>query len=243
MEINAKQRPNGMYVLSREDLEKLANAVLREFDPQNLEIPRPLDTAGFLRDYLGLLVKEAYIGTLDRGCLGLMVMADYAEIPSLDLMYRPVVLEETRGNVLISRSLLGRENAGRKHYTEVHEGCHWLLHRPYFDRLEGDGLNRCAVCRMVERYGVDKRDARAWMEWQADSLAAALLMPEAVFRDYVRTAIRQAGVPRGYLNEDSPEDRRTFYEIIKDISATFKVSSRAAQIRMIHLKLIHKKAA
>lgn len=243
MEIKARQQTSGLYILTKASLEEIANSVLSEFAPQNLEIPRPLDTIGFLEEYLGLLVKTEYIGTLDKGYLGLTVMGDHVEIPSLDLMYRPILLEETCGNVLISRSLLGRENIGRKRYTEVHEGCHWLLHRPYFKKLEENGQSRCVACRDVERYGMARGSDRAWLEWQADSLAASLLMPEAVFYDYVRTAIRRTAVPRGYLNEDSPYDKKVFYEIAKDVSTVFKVSLRAVQIRMIHLKLIHTKAA
>ena len=77
-----------------------------------------------------------------------------------------------------------------------------------------------------------------WVEWQADYLAAALLMPRDVFYDYARSIIRTFGVPRGYLTVSSGTDKRQAFEIISKIAERFYVSYRAAQIRMIKLGLI-----
>lgn len=243
MELNYPQKDNGMYILSKDNIEQIAIRVLKESFPQNLENPIPLNTTGFLGDYLGLLVKEKYIGTLESGYLGLTVMGDLAEIPSLDIMYHAVVLEETYGTVLISLSLRGQENKGRRRYTEMHEGAHWLLHKPYYQCANMATAKRYVACRKVEQYSDKKNGDRAWLEWQADSLAASLLMPKDVFYDYAKTAIRHEGAARGYLVEGNQHDRGIFYEVVGDISSKFKVSVRAAQIRMIHLGLIRTQAA
>ena len=134
MELTYPQKSNGLYVLSRMAIEQIATDVLKEYAPQNLEHPLPLDTRDMMENYLGLIVKHAHIGSFNSGILGLIVMSDAAEIPSLDEMFKPTVLQECFGTVLISRTLLGNENLPRKRYTEMHEASHLLY-------------TQCADCR------------------------------------------------------------------------------------------------
>ena len=47
MELNYKQRANGMYILYKEDIEQIATDTLKEFSPQNLDYPSALDTDSF----------------------------------------------------------------------------------------------------------------------------------------------------------------------------------------------------
>lgn len=242
MELKYPQKSNGLYFLKKENIEEIATLVLKEYSPLNLEYPQALNTIGLLEDYLELSVKQKYLGTFESGILGLTVMSDMAEIPSYDEMLRPtVLLEETYGNVLISPVLAGKDNTPRKRYTETHEGSHWILHRPYYDFLSNAGNNGSFVaCRRIETYNPKKRTDTDWIEWQADYLAAALLMPKDIFSDYVRSALWHRGITKGYLVEGQAKDKFTFRAIIEDVASKFRVSHRAAQIRMIHLGLICK---
>ena len=245
MELNYKQRANGMYILYKEDIEQIATDTLKEFSPQNLDYPSALDTDSFLVDHLGLLLKERYLGILGKeSVLGLTVMCDSADVVTLDNRCRPTVVEENYGTVVISTALNSVNNKGRKRYTKIHEGAHWLLHKDYYRKLEesshpGSGV---VACRNVERYIPKQRDEKDWIEWQADSLAASILMPRTVFYQYCRELLRHAGVPRGYLNEGNYGDKLIFQEIVPDLMTAFGVSSRAAQIRMVHLGLIRRAA-
>jgi len=234
-----------MYVLYKEDIEQIATETLKEFSPQNLDYPSALDTDSFLVDHLGLLLKERYLGIPGKeSVLGLTVMCDSADVVTLDNRCRPTVVEENYGTVVISTALNSVNNKGRKRYTKIHEGAHWLLHKDYYRKLEesshpGSGV---VACRNVERYIPKQRDEKDWIEWQADSLAASILMPRTVFYQYCRELLRHAGVPRGYLNEGNYGDKLIFQEIVPDLMTAFGVSSRAAQIRMIHLGLIRRAA-
>ena len=245
MELNYKQRANGMYILYKEDIKQIATDTLKEFSPQNLDYPSALDTDSFLVDHLGLLLKERYLGIPGKeSVLGLTVMCDSADVVTLDNRCRPTVVEENYGTVVISTALNSVNNKGRKRYTKIHEGAHWLLHKDYYRKLEesshpGSGV---VACRNVERYIPKQRDEKDWIEWQADSLAASILMPRTVFYQYCRELLRHAGVPRGYLNEDNYGDKLIFQEIVPDLMTAFGVSSRAAQIRMVHLGLIRRAA-
>lgn len=244
MQLDCAQKENGTYWLSRDDIEQVAVSVLKEYSPHNLECPAPLNTAGLLEDYLGLTVKRKYIGTMESGILGLIVMSDIAEIPSYDDMFRQTVLEETYGTVLISACLTGMENVPRRRYTEAHEGSHYLLHRPYYQKLEEISGCKTAnpsayiACRKVELHEKKPKNDIEWLEWQADTLAASLLMPKDIFYFYVRSVIRRHGISRGYLIAGAYPDKRQARDIISEIAGTFHVSYRATQIRMLHLGLI-----
>ena len=240
MQLDYKQKYNGQYILSKIDIEKIATDVLKEFSPSNLVTPTQLDTLSFLQDYLGLYVKRKYIGTFELGILGSIVMCDEMEIPSYDEMFRPTVLVETYGNVLISPSLCSMENAPRRRYTEMHEGAHFILHKDYYKCLERESVNqhKLIACRRMELLNDNPKTAADWVEWQADYMAAALLMPQKVFCDYARSIIRSFGVPRGYLTVSSYTNKRQAFEIISKVAERFYVSYRAAQIRMIKLGLI-----
>jgi len=76
---------------------------------------------------------------------------------------------------------------------------------------------------------------------QADTLAAALLMPQNVFLATVRQAVRDAGLLRSYIIEERDHDG--FYRIIQPISKQFAVSQSAAKIRMRQFGLIQKQYA
>lgn len=245
MELNYPQKSNGMYMLSRNDIEQIAYDKLKEYVPQNLERPIPLNTRDFLTEKLGLIIKDRYIMNFDSGILGSIVMTDSVEIISLDEYFRPTLIEEYYGTVFISPSLMGRENLPRRRYTEAHEGSHYILHGPYFDKLSK--INACRkdnyfdyiACRKIEICNEKPKTDADWMEWQADSLAAALLMPMDTFSSFVRNQLRYYGIKGGFITtEKSQTNSRIKYEIIEEVAEKFAVSKTAAEIRMKHLDLL-----
>ncbi len=246
MKFNYPQKENGMYILSKHDIEDVATLILKEYYPENLNVPTPLNTIELLEEHLGLSVKRKYIGSVASGILGLIVMNDDVEIPSYDDMYRPAVLQETYGTVLISQHLNGKENTPRRRYTEVHEAAHFILHSDYYNKCAKSTANRTnknfdyIACRKMEIYNRCSRNDVDWMEWQADALAAALLMPKDIFCYFAKSVIRQNGISRGYLISSPYANKRQAFDIITEIAQKFNVSYRAAQIRMLHLELIRK---
>lgn len=241
MQLNYEQKGNGMYILSRNDIEDIATAILEEYSPDNLQYITPLDTVDFLENYLGLTLKKRYIGTMKSGILGLVVMNDIVEIPSYDEDFKQVVLEETYGTVLISPTLFENKNVNRKRYTEVHEAAHYILHKKYYDGLQknsNSNRNRYIACRKVELHKKSLKNDSDWMEWQADTLAAALLMPKRMFTVFAKAVLYKYGIFNGYIMIDDPTRKGQAPEIIKEVAEKFCVSYRAAQIRMLHLGLI-----
>ncbi len=240
MNLNYPKNRSGMYILHGSDLENIAYSVVKKHFPINLEYPRPCDTQQLLEEF-GLMEKCAFLGIPGHEILGATIMGDSGEIVACDLMMTPIVLNETYGTVLIHSNLCCAKNAPRKKYTEAHELAHWVLHQDYFDSAKvykRVGSPNCIACRTVENYKLEKKTEHDWLEWQADTLAAAILMPKFIFFDYAKSELKKAGAFSGFLAEGNPDDKRIFYEAIDSISHRFGVSHRAAQIRMIHLGLI-----
>ena len=70
-------------------------------------------------------------------------------------------------------SLERPEAEGRLCFTLAHEAGHWVIHREFVDSAHrGGGFIFCRT-----------RDAKKPMEWQADSFASCLLMPELFVRE------------------------------------------------------------
>ena len=92
--------------------------------------------------------------------------------------------------VFIDQSLDPDENPameGRFRFTVAHEIGHWWLHRGYIQDTPGEMLHRgpTVVCR-----------ASHWrepIEWQADTFAAALLMPASLVHYWWREMFSRSG--------------------------------------------------
>lgn len=246
MRLNFPQKSNGIYVLSRVQIDQLATTLLAQFYPNNLIHSTPLNTVHLLQEHLGLNVKRANIGCFNSGILGLTVFGDEVEIPSYDEMHRPMILNETYGTVLISKDLFHADNLPRQRYTEAHEAAHFILHRAYYLQNSKVTANRNAAnfqyiaCREVgKQFHMPKND-HEWLEWQADHLAAALLMPKEIFCIFIRSTIKNLGISGSILGDDKYTNKREIEEIITAAAEQFNVSKTAAKIRMIHLGLIQK---
>ena len=88
----------------------------------------------------------------------------------------------------------------------------------------------------IEQYKKCVQSEKTEEEWQADSLAAALLMPKDTFQIAFSEAMRNSGIWRGYLIAGVDNDKAR--KVIEELMHVFGVSFRAAQIRMMHLGLI-----
>lgn len=75
------------------------------------------------------------------------------------------IIEVQPGTILIDESLLEDENIGRYRYTLAHELAHWILHHKIFDNSQ-------------ESAAKTTMESSSKTEWQADALAASLLMPK-----------------------------------------------------------------
>ncbi len=243
MKLNYPMRPNGMYVLRRQDFDDIATMVLSEYMPRVLREPQALDI-----DYL---VSEPFcmneystLINLEGNILGAMVFSNIV-FTSFDDSRRPVETILAERTMVIDKRLSEQKQIPRLRFTKAHELSHWICHRSYHMNnnfpYEFRTKRYFISCqdKSGDKFGYKDFASRTdedWEEWQADWLAAALLMPRAPFINVSHAYISHAGIRTGYISKHT--EARVAIKIISNVAEFFAVSYTAARIRMTNLGLI-----
>ncbi len=159
--------------MSRKQIGRKAAQVLKEASHElGLEILPPVPIEAIIEQVFGLHLLVENLSEIYAGF-------DWAE----ELLGATIL---SKKQVLIHEKLLADpKEHGRYHFTCAHELGHWVLHRPLFQAAEEQGEDveqeRDILCRTSFK--------RQRGEWQADYMAACLLMPEAHTREAFHTAV------------------------------------------------------
>ncbi len=135
------------------------------------------------------------------------------------------------GNTVLVDSRLQEDASqyGRYHFTIMHEAGHQILGMLF----PGDYKQHAARVHYCKEYQFE-RPIMDWEEWQANTLAASLLMP----RDLVEQGMFLLG-----LGDALPILNRKYrfkdYDRFVCLSQLLGVSKKALAIRMKHLGLLH----
>ena len=208
-------------ILSQKKIEEIAVAVIRDFqksffgseadDPARFALPTPIDQ--FASDYLNLKVSFQKLSS-DGSIYGL-----------------------TAYDVVLDKSFIEPENirklCGKRRFTLAHECAHQIL-------FQLDADDRKIACH--KRPEVRKKGSRVlrtqedWNEWQANSLGAAILMPQSeVDRAMWLINSRKPLTCYGwrFYNKDQVK--------IDTFCGVFGVSRSAAAIRLEQLGYLNRK--
>lgn len=245
MHLNYPKKRNGLFILSLTDFDVIAEEFLAEYAPDVLHEAQPLDIDAVISDCLYLDVRKAYLS--DKGdILGMIVFSD-TEIRYLNHKFEPQVECIPEGTIILDYRIDGRVSEARMRFTKAHEAAHWICHRNYFADNKDQIFNfRMApeshiACRKQDVYETGKQSGKMlytdedWREWQANCLAAALLMPKSTFTYAAKSLFTRAQAYRGYLVKDRDTN---IYGIVNELATMFKVSKEAATYRLKQLKLL-----
>lgn len=172
-------------ILSQKNIEEIAVAVIRDFqksffgseadDPARFALPTPIDQ--FASDYLNLKVSFQKLSS-DGSIYGLTAYVDTEYQIEVDGSQRSIFLKTN--DVVLDKSFIEPENirklCGKRRFTLAHECAHQIL-------FQLDADDRKIACH--KRPEVRKKGSRVlrtqedWNEWQANSLGAAILMPQS----------------------------------------------------------------
>ena len=172
-------------ILSQKKIEEIAVAVIRDFqksffgseadDPARFALPTPIDQ--FASDYLNLKVSFQKLSS-DGSIYGLTAYVDTEYQIEVDGSQRSIFLKTN--DVVLDKSFIEPENirklCGKRRFTLAHECAHQIL-------FQLDADDRKIACH--KRPEVRKKGSRVlrtqedWNEWQANSLGAAILMPQS----------------------------------------------------------------
>lgn len=146
------------------------------------------------------------------------------------------------GNIVIDLSLSGQRQFPRHRFTLAHEFSHWILHRSYHSpsnqvfALKKAGYLPCGESVIAAKKKVLETESDK-EEWQANSLAAAILMPKFAFLQFAYQKLRQQfGLSASGFNETT--DPEKYRSAVENISGIFNVSIQATEIRLDQFDLI-----
>ena len=218
-----------MAYLSRWDLEQIAyrvtQAYARKVGVKYADLDRVVPET-VLQDVLGLRIQYEHL-SLDGNTLGITGFDD-TEVGVYDDGQEGDMVKLDGKTVLIERDLLYYDKTGRRNFTLLHEGGHHVLFM-LFPKEYPTG----SPARTVKYYREHKTNGFNALEWQCDTLAAAILMPS----DLVRRLCAAHGITKRIKTVngvDHREERKAFCAVSESLGA----SLQALAIRMRQLGLL-----
>jgi hypothetical protein len=227
LKINDVAQPQARH-LSRLDLEHIADRFTCRYfhkcGPPLGELP-PVEPERFAAEIMKLQVHFLPLCT-DGSILGLSAFDEVAvEIVADDGAKELIAL--TANDIAVDAALTADGQTGRRNFTMMHEVAHHILCRLY-PREYGPICHRKA--HVFYRSNSRSRD---WVEWQADTLASALIMP----RTLMVQCMRRFGLGNK-LEMLNKIYRANDYQKFCNIAEFLGVSKQALEIRMKQLGML-----
>lgn len=151
-------KKSGVPVLSKKDIDFIAEQYIIEFQPDILKTPSPVDIDGFLENYLGT-TPDYQLLSHNGIYLGMTVFNDTNRIPVYDLANNRAEYISAKANTVIFDSRLLKENQEHRYrFTAGHEAGHVVFHTSYFAYdpinfhcLETQSLQWCDAGSILQR--------------------------------------------------------------------------------------------
>jgi Zn-dependent peptidase ImmA (M78 family) len=227
-------------------LDHYAEAVVRDAMPEALAEPTALDVGRFIEFYLNMQVEVKRL-SYTRQILGMTAFNTGVVQVCDETSGKTIPLVVQEGTVLIDPTLMEKRNTARRRFTFMHEGSHWLIHRPAFaaDNPFGSvGVYENQFLAAKEgridysRSQKERNDSER-IERQADFLASAMLMPKSTLRMAFKEFFSYYNErPRQIVRGKSETDNNFAVMLPEYVAGKFGVSKRAALIRLEKLTAI-----
>lgn len=221
-----------MVYFSRDDLETIADRIIEQYkhafvperhlcyqvDPTQLA-----SLLGFHIEYVNITKDGSILGQTSSSAIWVPIIGqDQNEL--LFLLDGKTILVEKR--LLLSQNCIGRKN-----FTIAHELAHQILNQG-FTQAYG---SQCRTFCDYRRSSAYHKKVSDWYEWQADALAAALLLPKDALLDSM--FLFGLGDKMKVLSKKySPNN----YERFCNMAEFFQVSKTALSYRMEQLGLLER---
>lgn len=229
-----KTSKTNVPILSKPEIDTIGEDLVRDYCPQAMETPMELDIDRFITNYLGM--EQDFQNLSHCGLyLGMTVFNDTDMLPVFNFeKWQAEFISAKAGTIIIDNSLLDYRQEHRYRFTAGHEASHGILHTGYFayDPNQTSMFDehlpmiQCRADSAKAGRSAPKRTDREWMEWQANCLSSAILMPRKMVVLAARKAERRSNSANAALEA---------------VASIFNVSNEAAYYRLIDLKLIQSK--
>lgn len=242
-------RPDQTPIIKDVEIEDLVEELLKDYKPQLLEQPMPVNPEHFAETYMGIDIEYQRIASPDNNVVGAMVFNDeclpvYREDGTVHLIRVPantiVIHEDTACDDKLHRFM---------RFTILHECGHAWMHANVYRRkalslFGGTEINKqmtkCfrSYLTCSKRFLVTEEDFR---EHQANVFAAAIAMPRATFVPYAKRLLMQYGLEERFSPryvEDSRSFRDTYNNVLLKLAKAYDVSCQSVDIKLHKLGLV-----
>jgi len=226
------RKKSGLPILSRIEIDKIGEELVQDYAPNALIKPQEIDVDALSQNYLRLNQEYHYLSH-NQTYLGMMVFHDTDKVPIYNPELGLAEFVSVKGDtIIIDSSLLEDGQERRYRFTMAHELSHGFLHKEYFaaklTRMVHDEAQMPLVQCRVESNWANHATGKAWsdhdwLEWQANALSSAILMPKAMVLKVVKE----------YKNKVMHDDICSLMEVAR----VFHVSKDAARYRLKQLGL------
>ena len=197
---------------NKKSLECLARKILEGYDMSFISFEiKPIPIEDIIENHYNINLLYQYLSP-NMSLLGLTAFEDgVLKVYDFDLKSK-IDKRIKAGTILIESRLADEKQTGRYRFTCAHELSHYTAHKNYFEKMS-----------MVASYNPNDDPEVNWLEWQANYMAAALLMPLKPLKiNFYKN------ICAGISQEEN----------ISTLSAAFDVSKAALTMRLNDLKLI-----
>lgn len=215
------------YNYSPSQLETKAEELLKKFDPERLVKTKPLDVYEVIEKCLDVPYDWKYI-TPDQSILGLTAFKSgltwvWPE-PRYETGMLPTKIYLEEGTILIDSTLTEKSERGPENFTVMHEVFHQVLHKRCFKHSNPD-YTHCTTRDALKNGKKRLITSLDFCEYQANSCAAAFLMPRGLLTERVNR----------YSNGTLDFQNYSDYLLAKNLAEEFNVSTTAMKYRLINI--------
>lgn len=224
---------NLVPVLRKNEFDQVATEFLIKYCPAALLEPMALPIESIAAEGLCLNVEYLHISD-DFSELGKIFFTDGMTevylIESDEYVRRAV----KTGTVFIDQDVKAKFHRGCERFTLAHECVHWDQHKMHYLLQQNDSAGGMAVAQRCPKEifsGKITRTEEEWMEWQANGIAAAILMPKKTFRQKANEIV--SDWDPSVLSSHSRVECLCL--LAMELATYFEVSLQAAKIRLSEL--------
>lgn len=242
-------RPDQTPIIKDVEIEDLVEELLKDYKPQLLEQPMPVNPEHFAETYMGIDIEYQRIASPDNNVVGAMVFNDeclpvYREDGTVHLIRVPantiVIHEDTACDDKLHRFM---------RFTILHECGHAWMHANVYRRKSlslfgASEINKQMVKCFRSYLTCSKRSLvteEDFREHQANVFAAAIAMPRATFVPYAKRLLRQYGLDGRYSSQyvgDSKTFQDTYNIFLSNLAKAYDVSCQSVDIKLHKLGLV-----
>lgn len=217
-------------VLTRNQIDTAAQKILELYTPNRGKSQTPIDVEFLIEQVFNLTLDYQTLQP-DGSILGETIFQDGVrevfDIDTFDSGY----IQVKAGTIILDASMSEMMDT-RTLFTEAHELGHCLLHNLFYSST----TNRACRSHLSQRLYFPHYQAKSpieWTEWQANTFAAAILLPRPALRATLRDFLNENHLSWKELsNFNDYKNRVKYVELLERISKTYCVSRETARLRM-----------